>query len=138
MKVHFPRLLSLTALSSSFFAFRPMVLFAAPLCAQQPRTTRRSLPSQPQAAAPKLEIATFRLCFSTDSYKLWQCAQYRSVDDNGTAMRLHRRSNYQLAVPTKEFNSIIKFLETERPKPLTSSPCCLRLWPARTGVRTPL
>src|SRR3979409_862837 len=110
MKVHSPRLFpyGLLQVVSLFVA---MILFAVPLCAQQPTATPAKPAPQPQSAAPKLD-PTFETLLSTDSYKL-----YGEVRNVGQLMSNGGMGEIvdpiiKLADPPRECNSIIKFLKT--------------------------
>jgi len=109
-----------------------MVLFAAPLCAQQPAQRRRSLRRSLKPRRPKLD-PTFETLLSTDSYKLYgevrNIGQLMSNGGGWATSSIH----YQAGRSPKEFNSIIKFLKTNA-EALTSSRLLFATWPARTGV----
>ncbi|HYR76050.1 MAG TPA: hypothetical protein VEM96_09415 [Pyrinomonadaceae bacterium] len=132
MKVHFPRLVLPYGLVQIVSLFVVMILFAAPLCAQQPTATPAKPAPQPQSAAPTLD-PTFETLLSTDSYKL-----YGEVRNVGQLMSNGGMGDIvdpiiKLADPPKEFNSIIKFLKTNA-EALASSRLLFVTWPARTGI----
>src|SRR5258707_6548431 len=70
MKVHFPGSVLPYGLVQVVSLFVAMVMFAAPLCAQQPTATPAKPASQPQSGASTLD-PTFETLLSTDSYKLY-------------------------------------------------------------------
>jgi len=132
MKVHFPRSVLPYDLVQVVSLFVAMILFAAPLCAQQPTATPATPASQPQSAASTLD-PTFETLLSTDSYKL-----YGEVRNVGQLMSNGGLGEIvdpiiKLAEPPREFNSIIKFLKTNA-EALASSRLLFATWPARTGI----
>jgi len=132
MKVHFPRSVLPYGLVQVVSLFVAMVMFAAPLCAQQPTATPAKPASQPQSAASALD-PTFETLLSTDSYKLY--GEIRNVGQlmsNGGLGEIVDPI-IKLAEPPKEFNSIIKFLKTNA-EALASSRLLFATWPARTGI----
>jgi hypothetical protein len=132
MKVVFPRVVLPVGILKIVSLFLVMVLFAAPLCAQQPTTAPAKSPAQPQAAPVTLD-PTFEDLLSADSYKL-----YGEVRNVGRLMSNGGMGEIvdpiiKLAEPPKEFNSIIKFLKTNA-ETLASSRLLFATWPARTGI----
>ena len=112
--------------------FVAMVLFTAPLCAQQPTATPAKPAPQPAGAPPTLD-PTFENLLSADSYKL-----YGEVRNVGQLMSNGGMGEIvdpiiKLAEPPKEFNSIIKFLKANA-EALASSRLLFATWPARTGI----
>ena len=130
MKVHFPRLVLPNRLVQVVSLLVAMVLFAAPLCAQQPTVTPAK--PAPQAAAPKLD-PKFETLLSVDSYKLY--GEVRNVGQLMSSGGLGEIVDpiIKLADPPKEFSSIIKFLKANA-EALASSRLLFATWPARTGI----
>lgn len=124
---------SLPFLTKKFISILSMVLlFAAPLCAQQPAATPPKPTPQAQAGAPTF-APTFETLLSADSYKL-----YGEVRNVGQLMSNGGLGEIvdpiiKLAEPPKEFNSIIKFLKTNA-EALAGSRLLFATWPARTGI----
>ena len=107
-----------------------MVLFAAPLCAQQPTATPAK--PAPQAAAPTVD-PKFETLLAVDSYKLY--GEVRNVGQLMSSGGLGEIVDpiIKLADPPKEFSSIIKFLKANA-EALASSRLLFATWPARTGI----
>jgi hypothetical protein len=127
MKGHFPRVILSPGVVQVISLFLAMVLFAAPLCAQQPAPAKPT--PQPEAAPdPKFEDL-----LSADSYKLY--GEVRNVgqlmSDGGMGEIVD--PIIKLAEPPKQFNSIIKFLKTNA-EALANSRLLFATWPARTGI----
>src|SRR5713226_6483633 len=98
--------------------FIAVILFAATLCAQQPKTTPPK-PSTPKAT-PRSAEPTFDTLLAADSYKLY--GEVRNVGQlisGGGAGEIIDPIT-KLADPPKEFKSIIKFLKTNAEALITS------------------
>jgi hypothetical protein len=133
MKVDFPRVVlpfGIPRVVSLFLMV--VVMFAAPLCAQQPTTAPAKPAPQPVAASATLD-PTFETLLSTDSYKLYgEVRNVGQVMSNGGLGEIVDPI-IKLAEPPKEFNSIIKFLKANA-EALASSRLLFATWPARTGI----
>jgi hypothetical protein len=112
--------------------FTLIVLFAAPLSAQQPATAPVK-PSPAREAVPKAAEPTFDTLLAADSYKLY--GEVRNVGQllsNGGAGEIVEPIT-KLADPPKEFKAIVKFLKTNA-ETLATSRLLFAAWPARTGI----
>lgn len=108
-----------------------IVLFAAPICAQQPAAPAKA--PVPRAAAPRAPEPTFDNLFAADSYKL-----YGEVRNIGQLMSTGGAGEIidpiiKLADPPKEFGSIITFLK-KNAEALATSRLLFATWPSRTDV----
>jgi hypothetical protein len=108
-----------------------IVLFAAPICAQQPAAPAKA--PVPRAAAPRAPEPTFDNLFAADSYKL-----YGEVRNIGQLMSTGGAGEIvdpiiKLAEPPKELKSIITFLK-KNAEALATARLLFATWPARTDV----
>ena len=107
-----------------------VVLFAYPICAQQPTGSpaKAATPEGARKADP-----TFDTLLSTDSYKL-----YGEVRNLGQLLTTGGAGEIvdpiiKLADPGPEFKSLVKFLKINS-EPLATSRLMFAAWPARTGI----
>ena len=108
-----------------------LVLFAAPLSAQQPTVTAPKAPVAQEAALTA--DPTFDTLLSADSYKL-----YGEVRNVGALLTTGGAGEIvepiiKLANPGPEFKSIVDFLK-KNSEALASSRLMFGTWPARTGI----
>jgi|GEM_PF-401420 len=108
-----------------------LVLFAAPLCAQQAPSPARSGLQKNASAKPTDPV--FETLLSEDSYKV-----YGEVRNVGTLLSTGGAGEIvdpilKLADPPKEFTALIKFLNANA-EMLAGSRLMFATWPARPGI----
>lgn len=120
----------LRAPNSQFIAvLLALVMFAAPLRAQQPAVPPANAPAKAQTQ----NEPTFDTLLSTDNYKL-----YGEVRNVGTLLTTGGAGEIvepilKLASPGPEFNSIVEFLK-KNSEALASSRLMFATWPTRTDL----
>jgi hypothetical protein len=131
MQFNFPRFRRPAWLPTLISFFLIVILFAAPLRAQQPTVTAPKAPVA-QEAAPQTDL-TFDTLLAADSYKL-----YGEVRNVGALLTTGGAGEIvepiiKLANPGPEFKSIVDFLK-KNSEALASSRLMFATWPARTGI----